>query len=178
MSERPLDRGLPLLDRYAHRARFALYAYMGVLPFSTLETAAEWAGWVDAENGGSDPWSTVALAILIVTFVVMIVTMILVAMWIYRAHAHLKFTRAQGPTMDPSWAIGWYFIPIANLVKPFDAMRQLWTRSGTREVTDGRTSILKFWWGAWILANIFSNASVLPSSSPAIMQIAPALDDQ
>jgi hypothetical protein len=97
--------------------------------------------------------------------------MVLVAMWIYRAHANLKFTRAEEPMTAPSWAVGWYFIPIANLVKPFRAMRQLWTRSGTPAITGQQASVLNIWWGAWILGSILSNPSALRSNAADTVQI-------
>jgi hypothetical protein len=171
----PLEQGLPLLERRAVRARRALYVYLGVLPFSVMATAAEIMGWVDIETETPDIRSMVAVIVMIITLIIMIVTTVLVAMWIYRAHAILKFTRAEGPTMDPTWAVGWYFIPIANLFKPYDAMRQLWTRSGTDAVTGQGRGILNVWWGSWIVASILGNASALPSSSPDILRLTPML---
>jgi len=60
-----------------------------------------------------------------------------------------------------SWAVGWYFVPIANLFKPFGAMRELWTASHAEVDKFGgeAPSEVKWWWGAWISGNILSSVS-------------------
>ncbi|MEK7950736.1 DUF4328 domain-containing protein [Luteolibacter soli] len=56
----------------------------------------------------------------------------------------------------PGWAVGWYFIPIANLWKPFVAMRDIVRASTMRE---GLPSfLLPTWWTLWILCNLADNS--------------------
>ncbi|MCB2066598.1 MAG: DUF4328 domain-containing protein [Erythrobacter sp.] len=86
------------------------------------------------------------------------VSMILVAMWIHRAHDNLRRADLDGE-FTPGWAVGWYFVPFANLVKPYQAMRELWNRSmGNVDAEAVRTPpILPIWWGGWIGGNILGN---------------------
>lgn len=54
----------------------------------------------------------------------------------------------------PGWAVGWWFVPFANLVKPFHAMRGLLSAlGGEGAVAEAR---LTPWWTAWILSSVLS----------------------
>jgi hypothetical protein len=57
--------------------------------------------------------------------------------------------------------VGWYFVPFANLIKPYQAMRELWHASmGTADVySEEAPSRIKLWWAFWIIGNIVSNIS-------------------
>lgn len=85
---------------------------------------------------------------------------IFVGMWIYRASAN---AHALSGEMDisPGWAVGWYFVPFANLVKPFQAMRETWMASHYRTGWQGESSppLLFAWWGLWLATNVISNIS-------------------
>ena len=63
-----------------------------------------------------------------------------------------------GLEFTPGWAVGWFFVPIANLFKPFQAMRELWTAShGEADRFGGEAPTeVKLWWGAWLVGNIAS----------------------
>ncbi|MBF9042441.1 DUF4328 domain-containing protein [Rhodobacterales bacterium HKCCE4037] len=47
-------------------------------------------------------------------------------MWIYRAASNARAIRQDDSMITPGWAVGWYFVPFANLVMPYKAMRQTW----------------------------------------------------
>src|SRR5215217_4319942 len=82
-------------------------------------------------------------------------------MWIYRA---AKVAKGFGPGSDikPGWAVGWYFVPFANVWKPFEVMRLIW-RISSKYAGAARTSetpgLLTAWWALWILSNILGNAA-------------------
>lgn len=60
---------------------------------------------------------------------------------------------------SPASNIWWHAIPIMSLFKPFDAMREIWTRSmGVSEsYSDETPTHLKIWWGGWVVSSIASN---------------------
>ena len=64
--------------------------------------------------------------------------------------------RVIGLRFTPGWAVGWWFVPFANLVKPFQAMRELWKASGGEENWGhARTwSLIGWWWAAWLTAGV------------------------
>jgi len=91
-----------------------------------------------------------------------IVSAIAISMWIYRAHSSLREAGREDLQFSPGWAVGWYFIPLANLVMPFKAMRELWNESHLSADSYGGEAPgnLGVWWGTWIIGGILGNASL------------------
>jgi Domain of unknown function (DUF4328) len=58
----------------------------------------------------------------------------------------------------PGWAVGWYFIPIASLWKPYVAMRDIVRASTLESGLPGW--LLPFWWTLWILSQFTGHGSV------------------
>jgi hypothetical protein len=99
---------------------------------------------------------------------------IVVGMWIYRTNAN---THALGAEMSttPGWAIGWFFVPFANLIMPFQAMKEVWTEShqiaGRHE--EAESPLVGWWWGLWIASNISSNlVYYFGGASPDALELA------
>ena len=87
---------------------------------------------------------------------------IAICMWIYRAHSSLREAGREDLEFSPGWAVGWYFIPLANLVMPFKAMRELWNESHLSADSYGGEAPgnLGMWWGTWIISGILGNVSM------------------
>jgi hypothetical protein len=47
--------------------------------------------------------------------------------WKYEVNASLRRSGISGLQFTPSGCVGWYFVPIAQLFKPYQAMRELWS---------------------------------------------------
>jgi hypothetical protein len=85
--------------------------------------------------------------------------MVLVGCWTYRVSANAH-TLSDELTITPGWAVGWHFIPIANLFKPFQAIKEAWMASHHRDWNGGPTPpLLAWWWGLWIVTNMLANIS-------------------
>lgn len=86
---------------------------------------------------------------------------ILVARWTYRAMKNLYTAGSNVPEMSPGWAVGWYFIPFANLVQPARGMSQIYHGTlhavGEAPPSDSRIAL---WWTFWLLTNISANISM------------------
>jgi Domain of unknown function (DUF4328) len=87
---------------------------------------------------------------------VFIATVVVWCVWQHRAQSNARLMTAGTTTFTPGWAVGWWFVPIANLFKPFQTVRELWKASlggaGWREI---RTwSLLGWWWGVWIAGSV------------------------
>ncbi|HSQ65315.1 MAG TPA: DUF4328 domain-containing protein [Polyangiaceae bacterium] len=82
---------------------------------------------------------------------------ILFSIWIYRACAN-AWAFGSPMSITPGWAVGWFFVPFANLVKPFRAMKEIWFGSdpSAAGITPG---VLGAWWGTWIISGIVWNVS-------------------
>lgn len=81
-------------------------------------------------------------------------TVIIAARWIYRANANTQANIRKLET-PPPWAVGWFFIPIANLWKPYKAMAEM-VRANRRSMPD---LPLGLWWTAWLVSGLVGNVS-------------------
>ncbi|MFL5355753.1 DUF4328 domain-containing protein [Archangium sp.] len=81
-----------------------------------------------------------------------IATPIAFLMWL---HLAVRQTRALGIDVgaSPRWAVGCWFIPFVNLVKPYRIVRALVNGLGGKKalVSAGH---LGLWWGLWLLGNL------------------------
>ena len=92
---------------------------------------------------------------------VLVVCFIFVGRWIYFSSKNLRAFGAVGLTIRPGWAVGWYFIPIANLWKPYQAMKEIWQAS-TDPLDWGRQEspgLMPAWWALWLISNVADQAS-------------------
>jgi len=86
--------------------------------------------------------------------VVSILGFIFVGRWIYFSSKNLRAFGAIGLSIRPGWAVGWYFVPIANLWKPYQAMKEIWQASSdpldwTRQRAP---ELMPVWWLLWIIS--------------------------
>jgi hypothetical protein len=96
-----------------------------------------------------------------IQMIIFIVSGIIILKWIYRANYNARQLGATEMTFTPGWSIGWYFIPIANLWKPYQAMKEIWKASSDPQnwKTQSVSAMLPWWWFFWIVSGIFDNAS-------------------
>lgn len=85
-------------------------------------------------------------------FVGFVLTAAPLALWVWRAHANLRDDGLDGLTHSPAWASISLFVPIANLIVPFQAMRELWNRSHGEEAHFAGQSVepVASWWTCYI----------------------------
>jgi hypothetical protein len=64
-------------------------------------------------------------------------------------------------TFTPGWSVGWFFIPIANLWKPYQAVKEIWevSRGPSAPEHSNVQPLLGWWWFFWLVALLASNAS-------------------
>ncbi len=106
-------------------------------PVSQSVPPAELAGALDASN-----WVGV-LAVL-----VFIPTAALFLTWIHRAGSNLQPLGTHGQRFSPGWAVGWWFIPIMNFLRPYQALAEIWRSTGGWPVAP-----VTWWWILWLAAN-------------------------
>jgi len=99
---------------------------------------------------------------------VFIISSILILKWIYRANFNARQLGAKDMMFTPGWSVGWYFIPIFTLWKPYQAMKEIWKASSNPDNWSNVTasSILPWWWFFW-LANNFLGQAVIRMSLKA-----------
>lgn len=62
-------------------------------------------------------------------------------MWVYRACSNVRLVGDRSSAYSPGWCIGWWFVPVASIVMPLIAVRDVWRRSIT--VNDMRSSVVQ-----------------------------------
>lgn len=98
----------------------------------------------------------------IVSLFVYVATVVVFLVWIYRAHKNLSAFGTSGLEYSPGWAVGGFFVPFLNLVRPFQVMREIWKASNPDVDYQNESSwqysasspLIGLWWGTWILAGV------------------------
>ncbi len=85
--------------------------------------------------------------------VIAIISGFLILKWIYRANYNVHQLGARGLNFTPAWSIGYYFVPILSLWKPYQSMSELWKASHNPFdwVKEASGSILGIWWFLFII---------------------------
>ncbi len=148
----------------AGRTKRAIIVIQLFLVASALVLASELlelAGLVDYDAVELSLLSILAGFVGLGYLVVYMASVVLIAMWIHRAHANLRDAGYANLEFSPGWAVGWFFIPIMNLFKPFQAMKELWATSFGEEnqFASEASSDVAIWWGTFIVGNILANVS-------------------
>ena len=86
-----------------------------------------------------------------------LITGIIFLRWLYRANYNLRrMTTGIVFRCTPGWAAGWFFVPFANLWKPYEATQEIWTVAQRGRPV---ASPVGRWWGLWILSSILDRVA-------------------
>lgn len=140
-------------DTLATAVRWLLWANVAG---SAIEIAFRWTRGFDPDLIGQAEWASV-----LVQLFLFVVTGIAFLVWLYRAKAKARALGAEDMMVSPGWAAGWFFVPLANLVMPFIAMRELWQASAQpRDWQLAPSSpAIPVWWAFWLGTTISGNAA-------------------
>ncbi len=112
-------------------------------------------------EASDDRTAALASILLILT----VVTAIVFLIWMNKSYKNLQFFGATSLRRSTGWSVGGWFIPFANLVIPYQAMRDIWVGSDlgrTEPYGEGwwqqgsAGALVKWWWGLWILSGALS----------------------
>lgn len=100
-------------------------------------------------------------------FVILGGTWLLFLRWTYLANQNAWALGALGMKNTPGWAVGWYFVPIATLWKPYQALRETFKASHPDYTDDWalapRPRLLPVWWSIWIVSGLGDISLMLDS---------------
>ena len=115
-------------------------------------------------GSGTGPAPETADAVAGITSIAMLVAMLIsivfVSRWIMRVNANAH-SLSDSMTITPGWNVGWFFVPVATLWKPFQGLREAWQASvsphdpGSVPVP----ALMRWWWGLWLATSIIGNIS-------------------
>jgi hypothetical protein len=86
-------------------------------------------------------------AVGLVSTAISIATVVGFCMWFFRVCANLPSLGIHRPRFTPGWAVGYFFIPVVNLFRPYQVAREAWaaTQRGPNDAW-----IVTAWWASWI----------------------------
>ena len=154
------------IDGLTRAAVIALWLYMitkFLIGFGALYNAV----LMDPPSAGG--LAAVGLIALLGT-VVLLICVVLIACWVYRASANAHVIGG-GLSISAGWAVGWYFVPIANLFQPYLAMKETWLAShyGSNWAQGEATGLIGWWWGLWLLGGVIGYAAMFThQADPAL----------
>ncbi len=108
--------------------------------------------------------------------ITILATVIAFLFWIHRAHRNLSAFGARNLKYSPRWAVGGFFVPVLNFVRPVQVIIEIWNASDPNaDVSDASsfrnvtgfdfswqniaaasTRLIAFWWYSLLLANLVS----------------------
>ena len=110
-----------------------------------------------------------------------IASQVLFFVWVYRANKNCHGFGAEEMEFTPGWAVGWFFVPIVNLVAPCRMMQEMWRVSGNpRAWTAERISWkIGVWWAAFLVTGtmavagmlVFKESDALSGATPLVSAI-------
>jgi hypothetical protein len=97
---------------------------------------------------------------------VIVTTSTLFLIWFYRAHRNLPSFGVQELRHRQSWVVGGFFIPVLNLVRPYQVMKEVWWGSdpdlvpGTGKLPRQGAALPLLWWWSYLLMNVASTIAM------------------
>lgn len=163
---------------YRSPRSLSLMAIGGIAAFTLCQLASAVLGVAQINNPGAmttlEPdkptsvWIILQAFVAVLQFPIYVFAAVTFLMWLFRLYKNLPALRAESPDFSPGWAVGWWFVPLFNLFRPFQAVRRVWAASDPDFDPEPRflTSLqpaapffMSSWWAFWLIANIFTNIS-------------------
>jgi hypothetical protein len=110
---------------------------------------------------GRDPLIAVVGLSALSYIVFAVVGIVLFCLWVHRANGNADALVASGMEFTPGWAVGWFFVPLANLFKPYQVVSEIYRASDPDADPDfwsvaSLPAYLPLWWGSWVAFNLIS----------------------
>jgi uncharacterized protein DUF4328 len=123
-----------------------------------LNTLGQVAAGVKLPKGAEDESQIREALVLVLHGIVFIGTMVAWLIWQYRAYANLRLVGSRQTEYTPGWSVGYWFIPIVNLVRPYQITKELSQRSESHndrdQISESGTPLLGGWWASYLLGSM------------------------
>ncbi len=103
---------------------FVLLSMLEVLGMARQVVAGQYVSDADWNEAISNVDGLLALS-----FALLIATATAFLLWVHRASKNLVSLGAHGQRFSPAWAVGWWFVPIMMLFRPYQVMAEIWRGS-------------------------------------------------
>ncbi len=123
---------------------------------------------IPIENNAVSGWYALCKLVSYLHIPVFIFTIICFLLWQYRAYKNLPALKVRKLEQTPGWAVGFWFIPVLNLFRPFQIMRELWNESdpdfdpelGFLSSSLGTPELISWWWAFWLISRVAERISI------------------
>ena len=97
--------------------------------------------------------------------IINLTTVVVYLIWLYRAYDNLRVLNPWNRLQhSPGWAVGSFFVPFVNLVVPYQAVKEVWQKSGSREEAlmsaPSPPASFPLWWTFWLIASFANHAAL------------------
>jgi len=133
----------------------ALLAAISALHFLSAFDLADRAARSAVRPGEATAFDDLTQTLGRLEFAGLVLTGIAWFVWLHRSVANARSLGVQTEA-TPGWSVGWWFIPFANLVKPYRILRSLFDG-----LVSGSGRIVGFWWGCYLIAGFVSEFAAL-----------------
>lgn len=128
------------------------------------------ASWAESSDTRVGVWD-------IVTFLFQIPTALTLLMWLHTAYGNLRRVGTGYTKQTPGWAVGYWFIPVLNIFRPYQIVKELSIRSADgnarvdREGDPGPTSVTLWWTAYFVSIFVIRGAQSAASRDPSVQQL-------
>ena len=138
---------------------------LGIMLLNTIGTL-RYPNFTNLEAEPSDQTEQLLLigsfGFAVITVLVFLVAAVAVCMFMHRSNRNARVLGATQMEHAPGWSVGYWFIPILNLFRPYQAMKELYQSSTSPNGSSWRdvepSSMLGPWWGCWLIGGMISRA--------------------
>ncbi len=97
----------------------------------------------------------------LLVFVVLVVVFL---MWLHRIRKNESYLDITGTRFSTGWSIWVWFIPIMNLFRPYQIVKEAWQASAPDASADewrqsAVSPLLGWWWALWLIGSYVANIS-------------------
>ncbi len=107
---------------------------------------------------------------------VSLATIVVWLIWQHHATSNLWARGYRDLRVRPGWAVGWWFIPFANLVMPCVAMVELDRRSTTDGTPRSTSPLVGSWWAVYVGGSLAVSIGLVIAVFPAFADLVRAAD--
>ncbi len=95
--------------------------------------------------------------------VTLLATGVVFIIWFHRTRRNAEVFDPSVQRMGPGWAVGGWFVPVANFWFPYRVASGVWEASAQTRPDGGRRTVprtpLNLWWGAWVASLLFTRVT-------------------
>lgn len=156
--EIPAFRDLAALVKWL---KFALVAFLLATMINAYSNWLQIVLLVEAQHGARVAANVAAAndfrqrSVGFIYFLAYLATAIVFLRWTFLTKRNAIALRAHGLAFSPGWAVGWYFVPIFTLWKPYQALKETYQASHPEFLDNWSVApypkLLSLWWAIWII---------------------------